>query len=631
MESFRAMVKGWLGKSLLALIVLVMAGTGIEMYFAGGQVMAAKVNGTKIEQVEVDRLADRQRQQMMAQMGQNADPALIDSTRIRKAVLEELISRELLAQQARKNGYLISDATVMQQISEVPAFQQDGKFSRTLYEQVLRQNGENPATFFATAKQRLGYSLLIEGLNQSGIVTSGELARLSSLDGQKRDVHFAGVPSARYLAEATASDAEVKAFYEAHQDRFTTPETVSLEYVTLSRADFVGSVQPTAEEVQARYDERVKALSANEQRQAQHILINVDAKTKDADALKKIQFIETRARSGADFAKLAGEYSQDPGSVSNGGDLGLAGRGQFVAPFEQALFSLKPGEISAPVKTEYGYHLIKLNRVEKAAVPALAALRPELEREVREARAEEKFADTVEKLDAAIYEASDLKEPAQQFKRAVATTAPFTRQGGGGIAADRKVLEAAFSEDVLKDGKSSQGLQLADGSVAWIRVDRHVPAALRPLADVNAEVRNQVLLEKAKARARAVADAAVKALGEGASLADVAAREKLSWTASPGLSRRTVGVPPEVLRLAYRLPHPVAGKASAGTHDAGTAFVVVAVSQVIPGEPAPMAELAQVRTALSESRSQQELSDYVRYLREQGKVVVRKDGELATE
>lgn len=631
MESFRAMVKGWLGKALLALIVLVMAGTGIEMYFAGGQVVAAKVNGNQIDQSEVDRLTERQRQQMMAQMGQNADPALIDTNRIRKAVLEDLISRELLAQQARKNGYLISDATVMQQISEVPAFQQDGKFSRTLYEQVLRQNGENPNTFFATAKQRLGYSLLIEGLNQSGIVTGPELSRLSSLDNQTRDVHFAAVPSARYLADVTASDAEIKAFYDARKDRFTTAETVSLEYLTLSRADFLAGIQPTEEEIQARYEERVKAVSANEQRQAQHILVNVDAKTKDADALKKIQDIEKRARGGADFAKLAGEFSQDPGSVSNGGDLGLAGRGQFVAPFEQALFSLKPGEISAPVKTEYGYHLIKLNRIEKPAVPALAALRPELEREVREAKAEEQFADTVEKLDAAIYEASDLKEPAEQFKRPVAATAAFTRQGGAGIAADRKVIEAAFSEDVLKDGKNSPGLQLADGSVAWIRVDRHVPAALRPLAEVSAEVRNQVLLDKAQARARAVADGVVKALGEGASLADVAAREKLSWNASTGLSRRTQGVPPEVLRLAYRLPHPAAGKVSAGTHDAGTAFVVVAVSKVTPGTSAPAVELAQVRTALSESRSQQELADYVRYLREQGKVVVRKDGELAAE
>lgn len=623
MESFRAMVKGWLGKALLGLIVLVMAGTGLEMYFAGGQAMAAKVNGTEIPQAEVDRLADRQRQQMLAQMGENADPAQVDMNRIRKAVLEDLITRELLSQQARKNGYLISDASVMQQISEVPAFQQDGKFSSVLYEQVLRQNGENPKTFFATAKQRLGYSLLIEGLNQSGIVTVPELERLSSLDNQRRDVHFAAVPSARYLAEVSASDAEVRTFYDANRERFTTPETVALEYLVLSRADFLASAVPDEAALKARYKEKVKAGNENEQRQAQHILITVDDKTKDADALKKIQDVEKRARAGEDFGKLAKEFSQDPGSVASGGDLGLSSRGMFVAEFEKTLFSLKQGEISGPVKTQYGYHLIRLNRIETPATESFAALRPELERELREVKADELFADTIDKLDTAIYEAPDLKEPAEKFSRSIGVTAPFTRNGGAGIAADRKVVDVAFSEELVKEGKNSQGLHLADGSVIWVRVQQHVPATLKPLAEVAADVRNQLLLDKAHARAEAVAAAAVKALGEGKSLAEVAAGQKLLWQEALGMTRRAQGVPPELLRLAYRLPHPAAGKVSAASQDTGSAFVVVAVSKVIPGAPAPAADLAQVRNAMSESRSQQELQDYVRFLREQGKVVLK--------
>lgn len=629
MESFRAMVKGWLGKSLLALIVLVMAGTGIEMYFAGGRVVAAKVNGTEIDQVEVDRLAERQRQQMLAQMGPNADASLLDVTRIRKAVLDDLINRELLAQQADKNGYLISDATVMQQISEVPAFQVDGKFSRSQYELVLRQNGENPNTFFATAKQRLGYSLLLEGLNQSGIVTSAEMQRLSSLDNQQRDVHFATVPAARYLAGVSASDADIKAYYDTHQERFTLPETVALEYIQIGRGQFLGQAAPTEADLQARYEERVRASGANEQRQAQHILIKVDGKTSDAAALKKIQDVEKRVRAGEDFGKLAAEFSQDEGSVGNGGDLGLAARGMFVPEFEQALFALKAGEVSAPVKTTYGYHLIKLNRIEKADVPSFASLRGELEREAREARADELFAEAVDKLDTAVYEASDLKEPAAAFKLAVEQTPAFTRSGGPGLAADRKVVETAFSEEVVKEGKNSQGLHLADGRVVWLRVARHVPATLRPLAEVSAEVRNLVLLEKARDKAREVAAGVVKALGDGMALAEVARRDQLTWQDVPGLSRRAQGFPPEVLRLAYRLPHPAAGRASADVHDNGTAFLVVAVSKVTPGQPAPAADLAQVRTVMSESRSQQELQDYVRFLRESGKVVLRQDGNKA--
>ncbi|HEX4870049.1 MAG TPA: SurA N-terminal domain-containing protein [Moraxellaceae bacterium] len=624
MESFRAMVKGWLGKTLLVLIALVMAGTGIEMYFAGSRVVAAKVNGTKIDSLEVDRQTERQRQQLIAQMGPNADPSLIDVALIRKAVLDDMINRELLSQQAQKNGFLISDATVMQQISEVPAFQRDGKFDRAQYEMVLRQNGENPATFFADARRRMGYALLLEGLNQSGLVTTAEMQRLSSLEKQTRDLHYATIPSARFLAEVSASDAEVKAYYDDHHDRYTTPETVTLEYITLSRGDFLGAAAPDDADLRARYDERVKAQAANEQRQAQHILIKVEGK-KDADALKKIQEVEKRARAGEDFGKLAKEFSQDPGSVISGGDLGLASRGMFDPAFEKALYSLKEGEISGPVRSQHGYHVIKLNRIERPDVPAFAQLRPELEKEAREAKAEELFSDAVDKLDAAIYEASDLKEPAEKFGRSVATTAPFTRSGGPGIAADRKVLEAAFSDELTREGKNSQSLQLADGSVVWIRAARHVPATLRPLAEVSADVRNQILLNKAREKAGAVAAAVVKALGEGASLADVAAREKLAWQDVPGLTRRSTGLQPDVMRMAYRLPHPAAGKVSADRLDNGSAYVVVAVSRVVEGEPAPAAELGQVRNALSERRSEQELKDYVRFLREQGSVTVKSE------
>lgn len=625
MESFRAMVRGWLGKTLLALVALMMAGTGIEMYFQGSRVVAAKVNGTKIDALEVDRQTERQRQQMLAQMGPNADPSLIDVKRIRKAVLEDIINRELLSQQAEKSGYLISDASVMQQIGEVPAFQKNGKFDRSQYEQVLRQNGENPATFFANAKQRLGYSLLMEGLGQSSIVTNAELQRLSSLENQKRDLHFATIPSARFLAEVNATDAEVQKYYDEHHDRFTLPETVTLEYLTLSRNDFLSAATPDEADLKARYEERVKTQASNEQRRAQHILITVDAKTPDAEALKKIQAVEKRARAGEDFGKLAKEFSQDPGTVANGGDLGLAGRGMFVPEFEKTLYSLKEGEISAPVRTTYGYHLIKLNQIERPAVPSFASLRPELEKEVRDAKADELFSDAVDKMDTAVYEAADLKDPSEKFSRPIGTSAPFTRSGGSGIAADRKVIDVAFSDDLVKEGKNSQSLHLADGSVVWVHVAKFVPASVKPLNEVSADARNQVLLQKAHEKAAALAQDVVKSLGEGVSLADVAARNKLSWQDVPAVGRRTPGLTPEIMRLAYRLPHPAAGKVSADSQDNGTAYLVVAVSQVTPGEAAPAAELGQVRTALSESRSQQELQDYVHFLREKGNVSVKTD------
>lgn len=633
MEAFRDMVKGWLGKTLLVLLVVPFAIVGVESYFAGGgKVVAAKVNGTDIPQAEMDHLVERQRQQVLAQMGANADPSAIDLKRLRTEVLNSMIGRELLVQEAKKAGYLISDATVYKLIREVPAFQEAGQFDQKRYEMVLQQNGESPAGYPAKAKQELSYSLLVAGLSQSGFVSTGELDRLSSLDSQKRDVHVAMVPAARYLADISVSDAEVKKYYDANPARFTTEDTVALDYIVLKRDDFVAAAEPSEEDLKARYEEKVKATSSNEQRQAQHILITVDAKTKDADALKKVQDIEKRIKAGEDFGKLAKEFSQDPGSVANGGDLGLATRGQFVPEFDKTLFSLKVGEVSEPVKTQYGYHIIKLNKIQKPDVPSYAALKPEIEKEAREAKADELFADQADKLDAAVYEASDLKEPAEKFKRAVATTAAITRKGApGAITSDRKVLDAAFSDDLMKDGKNSQGLHLADGSVVWLHVKDHQPSRLKPLAEITSDVRNQLMLDKARDKAKAVAADVSKALAGGASLADVAASQKLTWQDIPDATRRTQVPIPEVLKVAYRLPRPAAGKISADSLSVGPSYVVVAVSKVTEGSPTVGPEVEQMRNVLGENRSQQELQDYVRSLRENGKVVVIAQKESKTE
>ncbi|MGH8493514.1 MAG: SurA N-terminal domain-containing protein [Moraxellaceae bacterium] len=633
MEAFRDMVKGWLGKTLLVILVVPFAIVGLESYFSGGgKVVAAKVNGKEILEPEVEQLVERQRQQLIAQMGPNADASKLDVMRLRKDVLNGLISKELLAQQAKKDGFIVSDATVYKLIREVPAFQDNGKFSQQRYEMMLQQIGESPVSYPAKAKQELAYSMLIAGLSQSGFVTTAEMGRLSALDNQKRDVHLATVPAARYLAEIKVGDDEIKKFYDSNAALFTTQETASIEYVTLKRDDFLAAAQPTEDDLKALYADKVRAVSSNEQRQAQHILLTVDAKTKDADVLKKMQDIEKRARSGEDFAKLAKEFSQDPGSVASGGDLGLSSRGQFVPEFDKILFSLKEGEISAPVKSQYGYHLIKLNKIQTEQAAAFATLRPELEKEAKQAKADELFTDQVDKLDAAVYEASDLREPAEKFKLAVTAMPPVTRKGAAdGLLADRKVLDTAFSDDLLHDGKNSQGLHLPDGSVVWLHVKEHAPSKLLPLAQIAADVRNQLLIDKAREKAKAVAEAVSKALGEGKSLADVAAANNLTWQDFPALTRRTQTPVPDLLQTAYRLPRPAAGKISADVLAVGPSYAVVAVSRVEEGVSTLGPEADQMRNVLGENRSQQEFVDYVRSLRDGGKITVYERKQEKTE
>lgn len=638
MQAFREMVTGWLGKLLLALLMVPFAIFGIESYFAGGsRPVAAEVNGEKIYQSELDGKVEQERQQMMARLGPTADPALIDTKKLRKDALDGLINRELMKQQAEKDGFMVSDAVIAKKIQEEPSFQENGKFSLRMYEAALRAQGQDPQTFPQFAKRQVSIGLLATGVGASGFATASEVKRLSSIQSQSRDLHLAQVTATPFMAGVTVSDDEVKKFYDANPKRFTLPERVSLDYIELARDDFMSQVTVTDEDLKARYADRVNSMTNGEQRSAQHILIKADPKAKDAAAqyaaaLKKIQEVEKKARAGEDFAKLAKEYSQDIGTVSNGGDLGMAGHGQYVPEFDKALFALKQGEISAPVKTEYGYHLIKLNQIQKANVPTFEALKPDLEKDAKQAKADELFADAVEKLDAATYEASDLKDPAAKFKLAVQSTEPFA-QGqapAGSIAANRNVMSAAFSDDLIKEGKNSQNIRLDDTHILWVRVKNHEASRLRPLAEVSSDVKTALTLDKANLKAKAVAEAVAKAINSGKSLAEAAAGNPLQWHDLPAATLNSAFPSQAVGKLAFHLPAPAAGKLSADSVASGDGYAVVALSKVNPGNNSLAgAELAQMTTVIGSSVSQQELQDYQEFLRSKAKIKIT-DAPAAT-
>ena len=413
MQAFRDLVRGWLGKFLLGLLMIPFAIVGIESYFVGGKAApAATINDEEISQNDLDRSVDQQRQRILASMGEQPDASRLDLVILRQEVLKGLIDRALLSQQAKKVGFLIDDVTISRLIQETPAFQENGVFSETRYQQVLRNMGEDAANFPAKAKKEIAVSQLASGINQTAFVSAKELDALSALDNQKRDIHLVVINAAPYLASVKVLDDEVNKYYKANSAKYTTEEKVSVDYMVLGAELFTDKVLLTDADVEARYAEKLKALESNEQRRASHILINIDDKTKEADALAKIKGLEKRIQAGEDFGALAKEFSQDQGSATNNGDLGFAGKGMFVPEFEKSLYALKVNEVSAPVKTQFGYHIIKLLEVQKAPVPTMAELRPSLEAEVRAAKSEELYAEAVEKMDALAYESSDLKEGA---------------------------------------------------------------------------------------------------------------------------------------------------------------------------------------------------------------------------
>jgi len=623
MQAFREIVQGWLGKSLLALIALLFVFTGYETYISGGggEVAAASVDGEDIPQSQLDKAVENQRQQLIARMGPDAVLTPEQQAQLRKRVLDSLIQRELLLASGKAAGYRVSDAAIQQQIQSVPTFQEGGKFSPQRYAQVLAQIGETPRTFPERAREEIITAQRVTGWMQGAFVTGAELDQLTGLDGQQRDVAWALVPAGRYLSSATVSDAEVKAYYDQEKQRFQQPERVSVSYITLSRAAFMSQVKVTPEDIQARYDERVKSLASGEERQAAHILIATSDKVSDAQAKAKIEALAKQVAEGADFAALAKANSQDPGSALNGGDLGFAGHGQFVPEFESALFALaKPGDVSAVVKSPFGYHLIKLLAIRKPDVPSLASLRPALEKEARESQADELFSQAVEKLDSAVYESADLQEPAKQAGLTVQTTPLFDSRGGEGVAAQRKVIDAAFSDELVKDGKNSGAIALADGSSIWLHVASHEPARKQPLAEVSQAIKARLQQDKAVAQAlaeaRKVADAA-----KAGTLAQAAASAGLSVQRQAAVTRGTQ-LQPQLLRDIFRAPHPVDGKPQPAAFGLADAAVVVAVEAVRPGAALQGNQRVVTQAGVTEGHARQDLQDMLGYLRGEAKVKI---------
>lgn len=622
MQAFRDLVRGWLGKFLLGLLMIPFAIVGMESYFVGGKAApAATINEEEISQNDLDRSVDQQRQRILASMGEQPDASRLDLVILRQEVLKGLIDRALLSQQAKKVGFLIDDVTISRLIQETPAFQENGVFSETRYQQVLRNMGEDAANFPAKAKKEIAVSQLASGINQTAFVSAKELDALSALDNQKRDIHVVMITAAPYLPSVQVSDDEINKYYKANAAKYTSDEKVSVDYMVLGAELFADKVLLTDADVEARYAEKLKALESNEQRRASHILINIDDKTKEADALAKIKGVEKRIQAGEDFGALAKEFSQDQGSATNNGDLGFAGKGMFVPEFEKSLYALKVNEVSAPVKTQFGYHIIKLLEVQKAPVPTMAELRPSLEAEVRTAKSEELYAEAVEKMDALAYESSDLKEGAKQYVMTLQTSPLFSKQGGEGLAANRKVVQAAFSDDVLKEGKNSSALALDDKHSVWIHLNKHEPARVKPLAEVTAEIKSTLQLEKASALAKAEADAITKEVNSGKSSTEVAANHKIQWLDFVATARTANAPTADLLKVAFRLPNPKANTWTAEATSVAKDYAVVALSKIDAGTSTLTAEQKkQFMTSLATARGQQELQDYVTYLRSTAKI-----------
>lgn len=564
MQEFRNILKGWFGKVLLTIFILPFAFFGIEGIFqAGGRSdVAASVNGVDISKAEVDKAISNQRDAMVRQLGGNIDASFLTDDMLRPRVIESLIQRELLAQAVKKEGLHAASDVIKSYVRNMPQFNDPatGEFSQQQLESVLARAGYTPLRFYDELSKEIVVEQLQQGIGMSAFVTAPELQSLVQLDRQTRDVSYATLSLATFKDSIQLTDDEIKTYFDANQSQYRTEDSVRIQYIAFKPADFSSDVEVADDELQQEYADYVKSQEGQERRRASHILVEVNDDRPDAEALARIKEAKAKVDAGEDFAAVAKTYSDDTATAANGGDLDFAGHGIYDTAFENALFALKQqNDVSDIVKTEFGYHIIKLTGVEKQPVASLDEKRQELTRKIRDARAAEMLADAVDQINELTYAAGDLSAVAEKYKKPVQESELFTRQGGGGITADPKVIEEAFSDNLLKEGMNSGVIELADGSVAVIRVSKHEPARDRTLDEVRDQVVAALTLQKAQEKAVETAQQIVDKIKAGSTLEAVAEEFKISWVNKPAVSRQTKDVARPVLVKLFEMPAPKEG------------------------------------------------------------------------
>jgi peptidyl-prolyl cis-trans isomerase D len=630
-QAFRDNIPKWITGVILALLVIPFALWGINSYFtASSDNSVATVNGDPITPGDYQRAYQNQYQRMQQLYGSAFKPELIDEKKLHQQTLNMLVNATLLNQQIAKDHYTVGDAQLVDSIQKMPAFQIDGKFSPQAYRNMLTSVGMNPEQFEHDQRQQIVVDRFAGSVQNSAVATPAEYTAQMALQGQQRQIAYLTVSSKRFLADAKASDADIQAYYKAHQAEFMTPEKVSLSYVELDEAELAKQAQPSDADLQALYQQQLDKYKQDETRTARHILIAVNGNDPKADAAAKAKAddILKQIKAGGDFAKLAVQYSDDKGSGRQGGELGDVTRGEMVKPFEAALFGMsKPDEIVGPIRTQFGYHIIQLEKINAGTQKSFAEVKPQLLAEAQKKAADDKYFALGDQLANLAYEhPQSLDEVSKQLSLPIQTVDDVTRDAGSMVASNADVRKAAFSDSLLTQGNNSEPIQLGPNHAVVIRVKGHTPSEAIPLAAVKDKIAALVKQQQATDATAKLAASLLDGLKKGGDPATLAKSAPGVTLVSPGfVGRDQKDVPPQILATAFSTPAPAAGARSYANValDGGDEGVLV-LSAIKPGDTSAITSEARLNgmNGISRQDGNLEFAAYLAYLREQGKVMI---------
>jgi len=541
----------------IVLVFVAWGAYGIVNLSVGGANYAAEADGGKVSLEEARNAWLQQQAQWQQRLGGAELPPPL-RTQLQDQVLEGLVRNTLLTQRTHDLGYRVGHDDLVEAIQNEPAFQVGGEYSAEAAKARLAAAGISLETFQEELRQQLVRTQLEGGIRVSDFLTPAELTRLTDLEDQEREVRFFVLPGERFKPATPLDDAAVQAYYKAHQAQFMTPESAHLQYAELRLEALAAQVAAGDADLRAAYDKEKSRFETPEKRHARHILITGKD---DAAALKQAEDVLAQAKAGKDFAALAQQYSQDPGSAKNGGDLGWAERGSFVAPFADALFGMSIGQIRGPVKTQFGYHIIRLDEIQAGKGKSFEEARPELDAQLRRNRATDRFGEIQEQLQSKVGEpGADLDALASQYKLQQGDVPVFLKgPGAAPLGAAPALQDLVFGEPPLAVGHLGGPALLGDDALVIVKILEHRKPALKPLGEVRETIVAAISKQRAKDATLAAAQAARTRLEGGAEFGAVAAQLGVPADPAHFVSRKDPSTPAPVRDAVFAAPVP-AGK-----------------------------------------------------------------------
>ena len=624
LQAIRERAQGIFAWVMLIAVGIPFALWGIQNYLdTGKEAPAAVVGDHEIFDRDVNRAYDQSLNNLVG-IGDTDEKAL------RQEALERLINEEVLYQHVERESLTASDAEVRAFIQTLPYFQTDGKFDKEKYKIMLSSQGMSSDRFVAQLRRSLAGEQFQRSILDSEFVTQNELDTLQRLKNQQRQFNYFSVPLKP--SGHTFSDAEVESYFRAHADQFRTPEKVSIDYILVSLDDIAKSVSLTEEDIRKAYEDQKASFGSPEKRKISHILITFDGKGEAAEraALEKAQSIRDRVLKGEDFGKLAREVSQDSASAQKEGDLGYLNKEAFESTFYDAASRLKLAEVSEPVKTTFGYDLIKLTEWAPAKFKPFEEVKEELKKTAQHNAAEAKFYEVGQKLAEQAFENPDsLEGVASGLNLKVQHSGLFTRDTGEGIAQEESVRKAAFAEEVL-NGRNSDPVELGNDKALVLRVRDHELAADKPMNEIKAQILGRLKIEDAWSSTEQQAEKLVQDLkSKGQPIADLAKASGYALV-SPGFIRSDAAgvIPQDLVRQVFSAARPTENHPSVGRVPmADGSQLIFSVSAVKDGEitAKDAKEFASARELLRRAHAQGEYGAFLAELRDQTKVKIKSD------